>query len=184
MLSGNDRHSYYYYYYYYYFPLVTTQAHCGDPGQGGTVSVGPIWHACIAIHPTKHWLLLLFLLLLLQLWLVWLEETPSNPPAVGHKPLPTVSNLSCVAPYLPIGDPLSLLFHQSIWWQDVLSYVFDHMGSNQLLSCSIFCSFSCQMPCIFELKFFSSVSYVLCSSDISNFFCTDLVDFPQLNGNP
>ncbi len=23
----------------------------GDPGQGGAVSVGPIWHACIAIRP-------------------------------------------------------------------------------------------------------------------------------------
>ncbi len=36
------------------FPLVTTQARFGDPGQGGAVSVGPIWHACIAIHPAKH----------------------------------------------------------------------------------------------------------------------------------
>ncbi len=35
-------------------PFVPTQAHCGDPGQGGAVSVGPIWHACIAIRPAKH----------------------------------------------------------------------------------------------------------------------------------
>ncbi len=27
------------------------QARCGDPGQGCAVSVGLIWHACIAIHP-------------------------------------------------------------------------------------------------------------------------------------
>ncbi len=30
------------------------QARCGDPGQGGAVSVGPIWHACIAIRDAKH----------------------------------------------------------------------------------------------------------------------------------
>ncbi len=30
------------------------QARSGDPGQGGAVSVGPIWHACIAICPAKH----------------------------------------------------------------------------------------------------------------------------------
>ncbi len=30
------------------------QARSGDPGQGGAVSVGPIWHACIAIRPAKH----------------------------------------------------------------------------------------------------------------------------------
>ncbi len=30
------------------------QARCGDPRQGGAVSVGPIWHACIAIRPAKH----------------------------------------------------------------------------------------------------------------------------------
>ncbi len=35
-------------------PLVTTQARCGDPRQGGVVSVGPIWHACIAIRPAEH----------------------------------------------------------------------------------------------------------------------------------
>ncbi len=35
-------------------PLVTTQARCGNPRQGGGVSVGPIWHACIVIPPTKH----------------------------------------------------------------------------------------------------------------------------------
>ncbi len=35
-------------------PFVPTQARSGDPGQGGAVSVGPIWHACIAIRPTKH----------------------------------------------------------------------------------------------------------------------------------
>ncbi len=33
---------------------VPTQARSSDPGQGGAVSVGPIWHACIAIRPTKH----------------------------------------------------------------------------------------------------------------------------------
>ncbi len=37
-----------------WFSLVTTQARCGDPGQGGVVSVGPIWHTCIAIRPAKH----------------------------------------------------------------------------------------------------------------------------------
>ncbi len=30
------------------------QARCGNPRQGGAVSVGPIWHACIAIHLAKH----------------------------------------------------------------------------------------------------------------------------------
>ncbi len=35
-------------------PFVPTQARSGDPGQGGAVSVGPVWHACIAIRPTKH----------------------------------------------------------------------------------------------------------------------------------
>ncbi len=30
------------------------QARSGDPGQGGAVSVGPIWNACIAICPAKH----------------------------------------------------------------------------------------------------------------------------------
>ncbi len=35
-------------------PLVTMQALCGDPGQGVAVSVGPIWHACIAKRSTKH----------------------------------------------------------------------------------------------------------------------------------
>ncbi len=34
--------------------FVSTQARCGDPRQGGAVSVGPIWHACIAIRPAKH----------------------------------------------------------------------------------------------------------------------------------
>ncbi len=34
--------------------FVPTQARSGDPGQGGTVSVGPIWNACIAIRPAKH----------------------------------------------------------------------------------------------------------------------------------
>ncbi len=33
---------------------VSTQAHCGDLGQGAAVSVGPIWHACIAIRLAKH----------------------------------------------------------------------------------------------------------------------------------
>ncbi len=42
-----------------HFPLVTTQAHCGNPGQGGVVSVGPIWHTCITIHPAKHRILML-----------------------------------------------------------------------------------------------------------------------------
>ncbi len=35
-------------------PFVPTQAPIGDPRQGGAVSVGPIWYACIAIHPAKH----------------------------------------------------------------------------------------------------------------------------------
>ncbi len=35
-------------------PFVLTQACSGNPGQGGAVSVGPIWHACIAIRPAKH----------------------------------------------------------------------------------------------------------------------------------
>ncbi len=35
-------------------PFVPTQARSGDPGQGRAVSVGPIWHACIAIRPAKH----------------------------------------------------------------------------------------------------------------------------------
>ncbi len=35
-------------------PFVPTQARSGDPGQGGVVSVRPIWHACIAIRPAKH----------------------------------------------------------------------------------------------------------------------------------
>ncbi len=35
-------------------PFVPRQARCGNPGQGGAVSVGPIWHACIAICPAKH----------------------------------------------------------------------------------------------------------------------------------
>ncbi len=35
-------------------PFVPMQARSGDPRQGGAVSVGPIWHACIAIRPTKH----------------------------------------------------------------------------------------------------------------------------------
>ncbi len=34
--------------------FVSTTAHYGDPGQGGAVSVGPIWHVCIAIRPAKH----------------------------------------------------------------------------------------------------------------------------------
>ncbi len=38
----------------YTSPNVPTQARSGDPGQGGAVSVGPICHACIAIHPAKH----------------------------------------------------------------------------------------------------------------------------------
>ncbi len=29
------------------------QARWCDPGQGGVVSVGPVWHACIAIHPVN-----------------------------------------------------------------------------------------------------------------------------------
>ncbi len=33
---------------------VSTQARCGDPGQGGALSVGPIWHVCIVIRPAKH----------------------------------------------------------------------------------------------------------------------------------
>ncbi len=33
---------------------VSTQARSGDSGQGGAVSVWPIWHACIAIRPAKH----------------------------------------------------------------------------------------------------------------------------------
>ncbi len=32
----------------------TSHARSGDPGQGLAVSVGPIWHACIAICPAKH----------------------------------------------------------------------------------------------------------------------------------
>ncbi len=44
-------------------PLVTTLARCGDPGRGGAVSVGPIWHACIAIRPAKHRSLLGFKLI-------------------------------------------------------------------------------------------------------------------------
>ncbi len=36
------------------------QDRCGDPRQGGAVSVVPIWHACIAICPAKHRSLLLF----------------------------------------------------------------------------------------------------------------------------
>ncbi len=35
-------------------PFVTTEARCGGPGQEGAVSVGPIWHACIAIRPAKY----------------------------------------------------------------------------------------------------------------------------------
>ncbi len=38
-------------------PFASTQARYGDPRQGGAVSVAPIWHACIAIRPTKHRLL-------------------------------------------------------------------------------------------------------------------------------
>ncbi len=34
--------------------LLTTQACCGDPGEGGAVLVGPIWCACVAKHPVKH----------------------------------------------------------------------------------------------------------------------------------
>ncbi len=33
---------------------VPTQARSGDPGQGGAVSMGPVWHACIAKRPAKH----------------------------------------------------------------------------------------------------------------------------------
>ncbi len=36
------------------YSVVPTQARSGDPGQGGAVSVGPIWHARIAIRPAKH----------------------------------------------------------------------------------------------------------------------------------
>ncbi len=35
-------------------PFVPTQARSGDRGQGDAMSVGPIWHACIAICPAKH----------------------------------------------------------------------------------------------------------------------------------
>ncbi len=34
--------------------LVTAQARCGDPRQGGAGSGGPIGHACIATLPAKH----------------------------------------------------------------------------------------------------------------------------------
>ncbi len=33
---------------------IPTQARSGDPRQVGAVSVGPIWHACIAICPAEH----------------------------------------------------------------------------------------------------------------------------------
>ncbi len=34
--------------------VVPMQAHSGDPRQGGAMSMGPIWHMCIAICPAKH----------------------------------------------------------------------------------------------------------------------------------
>ncbi len=59
--------------------FVLTQAHCGNPGQGGAVSVGLIWHACIAIGPAKHrWYIHLLRVWLLQRYFhllrVWLLQ--------------------------------------------------------------------------------------------------------------
>ncbi len=38
----------------FFLIMIPTQARSGDPRQGGAVSVGPIWHTCIAIRPAKH----------------------------------------------------------------------------------------------------------------------------------
>ncbi len=35
-------------------PFLLSATQQRDPRQGGAVSVGPIWHACITIRPAKH----------------------------------------------------------------------------------------------------------------------------------